>query len=413
MNDMAHSNWGGSICKRYRTCPGSVAACAAVPKLPASSYAMAGTAAHDAAEFFLTNGIRHITPGVEYLNGSVLAAEDARAVQVYLDAVYAEVDQDPDAVLMVEQRFVLPVASAPVGTVFGRNDALVYLPTSKKLIVLDYKHGFQPVDPTDNDQGKFYGAGAALSEFAKDWPIREVEIIIVQPNSRDVDTAGAVKRWSWSPADLLEFFAELEADIAKTQEPDAPRVPGQHCRWCDAAPVCEVRAQLALEAAQLAFTDVALITPKDLPKVEEIDVDRMVKIRQVCEVFEAWGKKIEERMMAMLETGQRVPGFKLVEKQARRKWQSSGDEVAGYLAALYGVDPLDVMPPTLATITEVEKLLALRLPDKTALKAAKDDVSLRFTVKESSGTTIAPEHDRRDAIIRNPAAAFGGVNFSN
>lgn len=413
MNDLAHSNWGGSVCKRYRTCPGSVAACAAVPKLPASSYAMAGTAAHEAAEFFLTNGIRHVTPGVEYQNGSMLSREDAAAVQVYLDAVYEAVDSDPDAVLLVEQRFVLPVATAPEGAVFGRNDALVYLPSSKKLIVLDYKHGYQPVDPTDNDQGKFYGAGAALSDLAKEWPIREVEIVIVQPNSRDVDTAGAVKRWSWSPADLLEFFAELEGDIEATQRPDAPRVPGEHCRWCDAAPVCEVRAQQALEKAQLAFTDVAMITPADLPKAEALDVDRMVKILHVCNVFADWGKKIEERILGMLEAGQHVPGFKLVEKQARRKWQSAGDEVAGYLAAVYGIDPNDVMPPTLATITEVEKLLALHVADKAALKAAKDDLSLRFTVKESSGVTVAPEHDRRDAIIRNPAAAFAGAQISN
>lgn len=413
MTDLAHSQWGGSICKRYRNCPGSVAACAAVPKLPASSFAQAGTAAHEAAEFFLLNDIRQITPGVEYLNGTMLSREDAAAVQVYLDAVWEAVDSDPDAVLQVEQKFVLPISTAPEGAVFGRNDALVYLPSSRTLIVFDYKHGYQPVDPEDNDQGKFYGAGAALSEMAREWPIRSVEIVIVQPNSRDVDTAGAVKRWSWSPADLLEFFAELESDIAMTQTWDAPKVPGDWCRWCDAAPVCEVRAWQALEAAQLAFTDVALITPTDLPKPQEIDVDRLVKVLKVCEVFTEWGKKIEERILGMLDAGQRVPGFKLVEKQARRKWQASGDEVAGYLAAVYGIDPNDVMPPTLATITEVEKLLSLHVADKNALKAAKDDLSLRFTIKESSGVTLAPEHDRREAIIRNPAAAFAGAQISN
>lgn len=413
MDDLAHSKWGGSVCKRYRTCPGSVAACAAVPKLPASSFAMAGTAAHEAAEFFLTNGIRQVTPGVEYQGGILLQREDAQAVQVYLDAVWAEVDQDEQAVLMVEQKFVLEVASAPQGAVFGRNDALVYLPSSKKLIVFDYKHGYQPVDPEDNDQGKFYGAGAALSEMAKDWPIREVEIVIVQPNSRDVDTAGAVKRWSWSPADLLEFFAELERDIAATLQPDAPRVPGEHCRWCDAAPVCEVRAQLALEAAQMAFTDVAMITPSDLPDAKTIDVERLVKVLNVCGVFTAWGKKIEERILGMLEAGQPVPGFKLVEKTARRKWQSSGDEVAGYLATVYGVDVNDVIPPTLVTITEAEKLLANAIQDKTALRAAKEDLSLRFTVKESSGVTLAPEYDKREAVVRNPAAAFAGAKISN
>ncbi|CAB4121190.1 Protein of unknown function DUF2800 [uncultured Caudovirales phage] len=415
-DNLAHSNWGGSVCKRYRSCPGSVAACAAVPKLPSSAAADEGTLAHAFAERFLVDQVRNCAEFVGFTletGGKPLSTEMARAVQFYLDAVWAEFDAEDDSVYLVEQKFVLPVASAPEGAVFGRNDALVYSRKRRKLTVFDYKNGFQPVEAEDNDQGKFYGAGAALSELASDWPVSEVEIVIVQPNARDVDNAGAVRRWAWNPVDLLEFVAELEVDIAATLQPDAARVPGEHCRWCDAAPFCEVRVQTALQAAALAFTDVALLGTKDLPDVQKVDVDRLVKLKHVCDVFSDWGKKIEDRMLGMLEQGQSVPGFKLVEKMARRKWQAAGDDIAGYMATVYGLDVHEVLPPTLVTITEAEKLLALRIADKTALKAAKDDVSLRFTIKESSGTTLAPESDRREAINRNPAQAFAGAALSN
>lgn len=415
-DNLAHSNWGGSVCKRYRSCPGSVAACAAVPKLPSSAAADEGTLAHAFAERFLLDGVNNISEFVGFTleaDGKPLTAEMARAVQVYIDAVWAEYDLEDDSVLMVEQKFVLPIASAPEGHVFGRNDAMVYSRKRRKLTVFDYKNGFQPVEAEDNDQGKFYGAGGALSELAKDWPVSEVEIVIVQPNARDVDFAGAVRRWSWNPVDLLEFVAELEQDIAETLKPDALRVPGEHCRWCDAAPFCEVRVQTALQSAALAFTDVALLGTKDLPDVQKVDVDRLVKLKHVCDVFSDWGKKIEDRMLGMLEQGQTVPGFKLVEKMARRKWQAAGDDIAGYMATVYGIGVNEVLPPTLVTITEAEKLLALRIADKTALKAAKDDVSLRFTIKESSGTTLAPESDRREAVNKQPAQAFAGAKLSN
>lgn len=415
-DNLDHSKWGGSICKRYRACPGSVAACAAVEKLPSSSFAEEGTLAHSFAERFLADQVRNCAEFVGFtLDGDnrPLTKEMATAVQFYLDTVWAEVDQDEEAIYKVEQKFVLPIASAPAGHVFGRNDCLVYSKKHRKLTVLDYKHGFQPVEVEDNDQGKFYGAGAALSEMARDWPIREVEIIIVQPNARDADTVGAVRRWTWNPVDLLEFVAELEKDIAVTLQPDAPIVPGDHCRWCDAGPFCDVRAKAALTKAGMAFTDVALLGTKDLPVVQAVDVDRLVKLKHVCDVFADWGKKIEERMLGMLEQGQTVPGFKLVEKMARRKWQSAGDDVAGYMATVYGIDVNEILPPSLVTITEAEKLLALKISDKAALKAAKDDVSLRFTIKESSGTTMAPESDRREAINREPAKAFAGVTISN
>jgi len=404
-----HSQWGGSVCKRYRNCPGSVAACAAIPKLPSSPYAEEGTKAHTIAEWALRNDVWAFTETGQTVGGVHADVGMVRAVNVYLEAIRAEIESDPCCTLQVEQRFELPITTAPEGAVFGRNDCLVYLPGSAKLIVFDYKHGYQPVDAEDNDQGKFYAAGAAMSDFARDWPLKEIEIVIVQPNSRDVSEAGAVKRWSWPVVDVFEFLADIEGDIARTLEPDAPRVPGEWCRWCDAAPVCEERAQRALADAGMAFADVAVITPADLPRVEEIDVSRLVKVLAVAKVFKEWGDKIEDRILAMLEAGQAVPGYKLVEKLARRKWQSSGDEVAGYLAMTYGLDVNDVIPPTLVGISEAEKLLAGTIKDKAALRAAKEDLSLRFTVKESSGVTIAPEHDKREPVIRNPAAAYAGA----
>jgi hypothetical protein len=428
-----HSSYGGSTRKRWGECPGSVALIATVPPRPSGAHANRGTFVHAIGEYCLRQGMRSCAPlaptnhpwKLGDSSPAIVEPEMVRTVDVYLDAVWAELDASPDGELFVEQSFVLEVASVPHGTVFGRNDAMVYSPSRKRLAVFDLKNGYEPVDAVENEQGMFYGAGAALAES---WGLAEVEIFIIQPNAKDAEEKGAVKRWTWSVPALLDFVEDTDraiavaeraaAELKTAKNPDAWAkaylAPGSWCRWCDAASVCPARQQQVVEAGQLQFKDVALVTVQDLPAREEFatfSLERLGKLLDAFDLLEGWADQVRSYAFELANAGTTIPGRKLVDKVARAKWQGSEDEIAAYLSLTYGIAPEQVLPPKLVGITEAEKLLGYQIKDKTALKAAKDDLRFKFTVKESSGVNLVPESHKAPAALPPGANAFATVSL--
>jgi len=436
-DDLQHSRYGGSKRKRWGECPGSVALIDSVPKLPSSEHAQRGTFAHMVGEYCLRQKMRSSWPLMPDnhpwfdTNGKKveLTGDICEAVDVYLEAVWEEIDASPDADLYVEQRFVLDVASVPSGVVFGHNDAMIYSASRRRLAVFDYKHGFQPVDAEDNEQAKFYAAGAALSA---EWPLSEIEIFIVQPNSRDAEEKGAVKRWVWSVPELLDFVEDTDRAVAKaeaaarlfphlTTESDwnswiaENLAPGAWCKWCDAAAACPARQQQIVANGALQFKDVALVTtdlmPSPLEKPELFSLERLGKLLHAFELLDHWMGQVRDYAFGLAEGGTQIPGYKLVAKVARAKWQGTEDEIAAYLSLTYGIEPAMVMPPKLVTIGEAEKLLGEQIKDKGALKAAKDDLRFRFTTKESSGVNLVPESHKGQAVPPPVANTLGTVQL--
>jgi hypothetical protein len=388
-----HSEFGGSIADRWMHCPGSVALCREVPKLPGSAHAKEGTTAHGFAQYLLTNMLN-----VKDLTLDGYPDDMGPAVQDYLDAVYEELALSPDAELYVEKKFTFP----NVGDgkeVFGSNDALVYHPSKGRLVVFDYKHGRGvSVGAEDNMQLKFYAAGAVLSH--PEWTISEVWLCIVQPRALDVDHAGAVKAWQMDPFELVTFAAELDQGVQRAKEPNAPLTPGSWCRWCDAAGVCPAKERQVLEALTLnTYTGVDHVADTP-PRPESVindqtgaGVERMAKVLAGIEVLQAWANQVrqyaEDHMLAgTLE----IPGWKVVEKVGRRKWISDPSQVVGCLSLL-GIPEDDITPRKLIGVTEAEKLMKMSGADKET----RDVMMLALTTKESSGRTIAPITDRRES----------------
>lgn len=415
-----HSRFGGSIADRYMNCAGSVALCATVPPKKVGVKAEIGTAAHDLAALCLTTD----TDAAHYVGeffpredpgplGRFLCTEEmARAVQVYLDAVRAELALTPDAELYVEVGFAFDLPSAEEGEVFGTTDAMVYHPSLGRLRVFDYKHGEGiSVSADDNAQLKFYGAGAA---FAKpDWSLSEVILTIAQPRARDAAEAGAIKDFELDVLELLEFHGQLEAAVAAAKAPNAPLAAGSWCRWCDAAAVCPAKDADAIKAATLDFKDVNMtsvteVTAAALPDPKTFDAERLAKIVSGIGIINDWMNQCQEILEGMVLGGHVVPGWKAVEKIGRAKWVEDPAEVTSYAGLMFGLAEDQVSPRKLTTITEMEKLLKAQ----GATKEQIDDFKLKFTIKESSGLTIAPSSDRRPAV-NAVAADFGSVNTSS
>lgn len=402
MSEAEHSVYGGSVAARYLNCAGSVKLAESVPPRPETSYAREGTIAHTLGAHCLRTGERlarnyeGATLDINPPDYPPFSAEMCDAVQSYLDAVYVELDADPLGEIYIEERFTLDVPSAP-GEVFGTGDALVYQPTRKRLAVFDYKHGAGVAVAVDNNaQAKFYGAGAAFAH--PEWPIDEVELFIVQPRSISALVNGPVASWSMDPVDLLEFMEELDAGIALTKTDAPPFKPGKWCRFCPASGVCMAAQETALVEAGLHYTDVSVITPKLLPAPRTLDVDRIGRALHAMDILEAWGNSLRDFATGLLEQGIPVPGWKLVDKAGRRKWHGSEEEIAAWLMLTHDLTEDDVTPRELRTITEIEKVVLSKFSTKAEKKAAKDEFSLKCTIKDSSGRTIAPASDAREAV---------------
>lgn len=415
----AHSDFGGSVIGRVIACPGSVPLCNSVPERLSSSYADEGTFAHALGEKHLRAGNFDAQQSIgdeiesdKLASKKVVTTEMAAAVQVYLDAVQAEMVKTEDAILLIEERFTLPISSAEEGEVFGANDALVYHPSTGRMVVFDYKHGQGvSVSAEDNKQLKFYAAGAALSH--PDWPIAELELVIVQPRARDADEQDipGVKPWPMDTFELLEFVAEVEQAVAAAKAPGAPVAAGSHCRWCAAASVCPAKKEEVIASIGLDFHDIEDISAKALPLPKEMSTDKIAALLRGLDTLTAWANQVRDYAYGLLEQGVAVPGFKLVDKVGRRKWIDNEAEIAAYLEMVYGVEGEDVMPRKLVTITEAERLVKARVTEKAERKAALDDLSLRFTLKDSGGRTMVADTDRRDAVPAGAAADFAGVNI--
>lgn len=359
--------------ERWDNCPGSVRLCATVPNT-SSSYAEEGTKAHDYAAAILgtinnSGVIRAIT---------VCIPDDMReAVKVYVDHVHTILT--PSDTLLVEHGFHLKQIHPDC---YGTADAVIWKPYSKHLHVIDYKHGAgKPVEVKDNKQLRYYALGALLS---LGYNAKEVTVTIVQPRCEHED--GQIRSETFAAFDLIEWAADLRAAVVRTEDPNAPLVPGAHCRatFCPAQAVCPALTQRTQEMAALEFSPVAAYEP-----------EKLAQALAFASQAEAWAKAVREFAYAEAMRGKPIPGFKLVAKRAHRSWKDEQAlltwlERRGDLALAY--EPAQLKSPA-----QLEKLL--NKPDKAKMG--------EFTIKESSGNTLAPVDDARPEVrLLDAAAAF-------
>lgn len=359
----AHSNLvGGSTASRVIGCPGSVALVAKMPPRPSSEYADKGTLLHDTISDILSFpnlkpedylGRRHqdITLTQDLIDDKLRPALDA----------LNEIDPARDMELEVESRVsfgdLIPGA-------FGSVDVIGRL--GKRTIVLDWKFGDGvAVSAVENKQLLFYAA-AARRTASTQWAFKdtdELELIIVQPP--------AIKRWVTDFKTLDRFEADLLRAVNLAQQPNAPIEAGEHCRWCAAKPICPAMTGAVERAAKTAL--------------KNIDAAQLGAMLQQADLIEDWVKDLRKLAFEMLENDVRVPGYKLVPKQAQRHW--ADDAKARDWLTAQGVKALK--DPEVISPAQAEKLL----------KKSKTILPNDLVVAVSSGNTLAPESDPRPAVL--------------
>lgn len=356
---LAHSTLGASTSDRWGNCPGSVRLSVGIES-KTSVYAEEGTFAHEVAQVFLSTG------------GWLVRADEEMVanVKVYTDLIHAE---SKGGKLFVEQRLDL---SSIHPKMFGTADAVIYYEQQKLLRVYDLKYGQgHVVDVKDNPQLKYYALGAMLM---LNLPVETVETVIVQPRAFHAD--GPIRRQSYDAFDMLDFSADLAALAKRTEDPNAPLVSGDHCRWCPAAGICpKLREQAALAAKE------------EFSPAKPYDPARLSEVLNWLDVFEAWAKSVRAFAYAEAEAGRTPPGHKLVQKRAIRKWLGGVD--ADMLAKEFGIDRGLFLEIELKSPPAAEKLLT---------KAQKPLLE-EFILKASSGLALVSDSDPRPAVAMTTA----------
>ena len=402
-----HSVLPPSGAYQWLPCPGSIAACASIEEIP-SEAAMLGSIAHDLAVCCLTRRHnaaeyvgywgwcnRHQAVGVQKagITGEDMAYvvqvdyEMAGYLQVYLDAVFSVTNTLVAPLVAYEQALDLGWL---VPGMFGTGDVVAKEPFGR-LYIIDLKYGFTMVEPEDNPQLKIYALGA----LGPDNPdaVTEVVVRIVQP--RAPHARGPVREARYTPEALYEWaHRTLEPAAHRALAPDAPRVAGDHCRFCDAYEACPERRSLTLGMmpadikAPLGRDGIPSAVQK-LPDATALTGEQLDRYLDFFKAVKPLEKAVRTRAFHLLEKG--LPNaprqYKLVRGKATRSWCVSDEKV---MAEADRFLPRDMITKTvLNSPAKMEASLSAAGLPKTALK---------HLVKSTHGKSMVPITDPKPAL---------------
>jgi hypothetical protein len=364
-----------------------VALSAGVPNF-SSAFAAEGTAAHYiAAQCLRDRGSpdRWLGKKAKVEGYAIkLDAELIEAVQEYLDDIISR--RQPGDIEFIEQSFT-PALKKLHPKFGGSGDFVMFRPPTRLLLVEDYKHGAGvPVDVDDNKQLKKYALGALLTnpEFNAD----KVEIRIGQP--RCDHEQGRFRSYTFDALDLLDYAADLVQGAKRTEEFGADLVPSKKaCKWCpaNAANKCPAVAKQTHALVKADFSPV---------EVARYSKEQIAEFLEKAPLVEARISAVREFAYQMACKGEDIPGWKLVDKRATRKWKNDAEAMATFATI-----PGALKEPELRSPAQMEKLLGKK--KFTALVAD-------YVVKESSGHTLAPVADPRPPAQVAQLTDFGVVD---
>lgn len=362
-----HAQLSPSAASRWLVCPASVRESANTVSSDTAA-SREGTATHEVMKAWFDAGSPPVL-GTVLSNGLTVTqrmlATAGQAIEWTLEYLKGK-----KHTLMTEEK-------VQIGTYFdlgsevlwGTADVLAL--AGNELLVLDLKSGYTEVQAEENLQLLLYAIGAS-EELG--WLFETVRMVIIQPQN------GGAKEWVLSKTDLLARAERLKPAVALALTEDAPYHPSEEaCRYCPAAGVCRALQEQSLALAQREFTDVDAM-------VNHLTPEELSTILSKADLIEAAVKAAREHALKLLQTGQPVPGWKMVEGRKNRVWK---DEAEGFVVStltVLGYEPDQIAPRTLLSPAQVEKLLKNK------------EVVAAYIEKPAGSPVLAPESDKRPAL---------------
>lgn len=378
-----HCELSPSAASRWMACPGSVALNRRLPKTPSSFYAEEGTAAHEMGEECLrSKKDPQDLLGEFWTDGEgtkhEIDQEMVDAIQTYVDYIRGLL-AGACVWYSIERQFFLDAINPPA-PMYGTADFVGIV--GDALEVVDYKHGKGvAVEVPENKQLMYYALGAYISIPQEMLPhIRRVRITVIQP--RAYHAAGPIRSWELSTLDLLDYAMDLFAMAEVALAPGAPLSTGDHCRWCAAKGVCPEATNRAVAIAKGEFK--VLQDKPAPPEATLLTPEQLADFLPKFDAVEAWMKGVREHAYNLLMKGTPVPGYKLVDKRATRKWADENEVEKWILAA--GHNPGKLHETSLLSPAKAEKVLGKKNP-----------IPADLISKVSSGYTMTEASDNRPA----------------
>lgn len=370
----SHALLAASRASRWMNCPPSARLEEKMDESAPSKYAEEGTLAHELAEVMLRGRFRLLpaddcTKEVRRLKKNPLYSDEMKTyLDVYLDYVTEQyrvaIQSTPDAVISLEERLDF---SRWVEQGFGTGDAIVIADGVMEVIDLKYGKGVE-VFAEKNPQLMLYGLGA-LEAFDMLFGIKTVKLTIVQPRQERIDS------WSISSEDLYIWGdEEVKPKAALAYEGKGEMKCGYWCKWCRVKPLCAKMAEANLDLAKDEFKEPQLLSD-----------DRLVEVFTQLPMLKDWAESVAEYLLKQAIAGKEVPGYKVVEGRAQRKWADEA-QVREILSVDH--DPSEFMVTKLAGIPAIEKLL------KKDFQPLLGDL----VVIPQGSPTLVPLSDKRPAI---------------
>lgn len=440
---------GGSSASRILGCPGSVDLLAKIPAAvlnESSSYADEGTGLHEIMAYLVENDVDTNTimtdPKVDelwakydlHLDRMYDAVVPAyKSFLAYLDTLYES--DDDELRIRVESKVEMP----GIEGAFGTCDVLIRAP--KKTVVWDWKFGQgvpvlasykvkqfvqvnaqmgndgtpnepeleEEVEEFGNDQLMFYARAAMATypdyfstfgdegEIDADW---QVELVICQPRILDEE----LSTYETTMHDLDMFREDLIDAVEEAQSGKGQLKKGSYCRFAKCKSICPLHLNgaeaMANVGSQLAKLQLIASQPHGLGGSEIAGAnaklnyaDALSAMLDLAEVLEPYINEARAQAHTFMEAGGEVVNWKLVPKRAGWDGWNDPKETDDFLsrrklAVEERRKPWEPITPAVA---------------RKALKAKGDDKGVKLLEKYvkpgvSSGTTIAPADDAREAV---------------
>lgn len=368
-----HAILSASSAHRWLKCTPSALLEAKYPDTQSES-AAEGTFAHAWAELQLKKALKQIT-ALEYKRAEKQMMADqfySQSLADYVDEYVSYVlecymeaqETDPGAALLLEQHLDY---SEWVPGGFGRGDAVIV--ADRNLHIIDLKYGKNvPVTAKDNPQLRLYALGAyhTLSVL---YDTYHIKASIVQPRN------GGISSEEMTLLDLVIWGQKIRGIAEIAIQGEGELVPGEHCRFCKAAPRCPKQAAL-FEEVQASVTN----EPNELTDQELAD------ILQRADAVISWLHKVQEYALTEArDNGRKWPGFKLVEGRSNRVYTDESQAAVRLTEAGYKTEDI-YKPITLKGITDIQKLLG-----KKKFTELLDDL----IAKPQGKPALVPEDDKR------------------
>jgi len=385
-----HYRYGGSTAGRTIHCPGWRALADTVPEPPTSVYADRGSMLHLACEILLREHITFdglLERGIEF-NGIKLTEE---LLKTKVIPAVEELDKLRNQ-YGIQVHDLIPEEILEINELVGGTIDISAL-AKKVYLFVDYKFGEGiMVYAEDNDQLLFYAwVKIANTDFVSSLSHhKKVILAIIQPADKREEYLDI---WEVTVGRILKFGNDFMAavDVAEASKPGENLNTGSHCRFCPAAAICPKK--LAEGNAALKLLDTSVLKKLDTMELNDLAVQNAFNMMDlktalaIASKLEPWIKQVRSFAINQLARGAEDLGYKMVLKRRTRKYVNK-EKVTKYLKRKLG-----------AYVAIKRELISPAQAEKEAKRLGIKLNMENRVFSESSGTTLVPDSDKREAVV--------------